>query len=97
MNNLVTPVDANRLEYLLKQSHYDEDRTTELVKGFKHGFEIGYEGNKSRQQYARNHTLRVGTLVDLWNKVMKEVQEKRYVGPLRAVPFKNFVQSPLGK
>ena len=27
---------------------------------------------------------------------MKEVKEKRYAGPFRKVPFKNFIQSPIG-
>ena len=27
---------------------------------------------------------------------MKEVKEKRYAGPFEEVPFKNFIQSPVG-
>ena len=32
----------------------------------------------------------------LWNKVMKEVEVKCYVGPFPEPPFANFIQSPIG-
>ena len=45
---------------------------------------------------ARNLPLSVGNKFDLWNKVMKEVKDKRYAGPYEKVPFKYFIQSPIG-
>lgn len=82
---------------LLTESKFDSHKTHILLSGFTEGFDIGYAGPRNRQVYARNHRLTVGTPVDLWNKVMKEVKEKRYVGPLREIKFDHFVQSPLGK
>ena len=32
----------------------------------------------------------------LWNKVMKEVKAKRYVGPYDEIPYETFIQSPIG-
>ena len=32
----------------------------------------------------------------MWNKIMKEVSLKRYAGPFTEIPFKNYVQSPIG-
>ena len=44
---------------------------------------------------APNLKLRVGSKLELWNKVMKEVKAKRYAGPFKKVPFQNFIQSPI--
>ena len=38
----------------------------------------------------------LGTKETLWNKIMKEVGLKRYAGPFRQIPFKNYIQSPIG-
>ena len=40
--------------------------------------------------------LRIGNKIELWNKVMKEVELGRYADPFDEPPFKNFVQSPIG-
>ena len=34
--------------------------------------------------------------MELWNKVMKEVELGRYVGPVERPPFDSYVQSPIG-
>ena len=38
----------------------------------------------------------VGDPVTLWNKVIKEVKEKRYASPFKTIPFENYIQSPIG-
>ena len=38
----------------------------------------------------------MGTPVTLWNKLIKEVKLKRVAGPFDSVPFKYFIQSPIG-
>ena len=40
--------------------------------------------------------MNVGDPIELWNKVMKEVKEKRYAGPFEQIPFENYIQSPIG-
>ena len=98
IETIVTPVDANKLESLLHESEYDEEETRFLVNGFKNGFHIGYEGPINRKNTSKNLPTRVGNKTILWNKLMKEVKEKRVAGPYSTnnFPFKQFVQSPLG-
>ena len=61
------------------------------------GFCLEYQGPTDIQQRAPNLKLNgVGNPTVLWNKVMKEVKAKRYAGPFKEIPFKNFIQSPIG-
>ena len=43
-----------------------------------------------------NLKIKVGSATELWNKVMTEVKARRYAGPYETVPFKYFIQSPIG-
>ena len=94
--NIVTPVDADRLERLLVESWYDGEKTEFLVKGFHNGFSIGYDGEEDVCRTASNLQLHNGMETDLWNKVMEEVKLKRYAGLFSEIPFKNYIQSPIG-
>ena len=67
-----------------------------MEDGFKNGFDIGYAGPTERRSETNNIPLRVGTKVQLWNKLMKEVKNKRVAGPFKTVPFDNYTQSPIG-
>ena len=94
--NLVTPVNVKALHNLLVESEYDESKTNFIIDGFTNGFSIGYTGPENIQRMAPNLKFAIGDVLELWNKVMKEVQLKRYAGPFRQVPFKNYIQSPIG-
>ena len=94
--NVVTPVKVDRLEQLLVESKYDPVKTKFLVDSFRQGFPIGYAGNMKVKKTAPNLKIRVGTEVDLWNKVMKEVKEKRYAGPFEEPPSEYYIQSLIG-
>ena len=98
LHNVVTPINANRLRNLLVESGYDEAKTRFLFNGFTQGFDLGYEGPVYRQDTSNNIPLfdGIGNAVELWNKVMKEVEMKRYAGPYSSIPFKNYIQSPIG-
>ena len=96
LENIITPVNYKILHEVLTEAKYDEDKTRFLVEGFRRGFSIEYKGPKIIQQEAPNLKIRIGTEVDLWNKVMKEVKMKRYAGPFSEVPFQNYIQSPIG-
>lgn len=74
LENIVTPVRVDRLRDLLEETCYDKDKTEFLIKGFTEGFSLGYQGPQNRRTFARNHKLRAGTPVVLWNKLMKEVK-----------------------
>ena len=97
LENVVSPVNVDMLEALLRESQYDEEETRFLTHGFRFGFDIGFRGNiKNVRRTAPNLKLRVGSEVILWNKIMKEVKLKRYAGPFCEVPFPEFIQSPVG-
>ena len=53
-------------------------------------------GSMKRKHESANIPLKIGSELDLWNKIMKEVKESRYVGPYTQPPFQSYVQSPLG-
>ena len=94
--NIITPVNADKLEQYLVETQYDECETEFLVKGFREGFDIGYAGEKFRRDTAANLPLKVGSKQELWEKIMKEVELRRYAGPFTRPPFKYYVQSPIG-
>ena len=89
-------MDADRLQKLLTDTQYDRKETSFLVNGFKHGFSLHYQGPWQRKDKAKNIPFTVGDNVDMWNKIMKEVQNGRVAGPLEEVPFQFYVQSPIG-
>ena len=66
------------------------------MQGFKEGFDLGYRGPEVIKQKANNLKFTIGNKTELWNKVMKEVKEKRYAGPFKEIPFDNYIQSPIG-
>ena len=80
----------------MKDSGYPPHKTDFVIKGFTEGFHLGYEGPLEQKDTARNLLLRVGNKKDLWSKVMKEVSLNRYAGPYETIPFKSYVQSPIG-
>ena len=55
--NTVMPINADRLEELLILSNYDVSKREALVKGFREGFNIGYNGPELRQDTAKIYHL----------------------------------------
>ena len=96
LENIVTPIKPDRLRELLQLSNYDEQSTEFLYQGFSQGFDIGYRGPIERTDTSENIPLFIGTKVELWNKIMKEVKLGRYAGPFDQIPFKKYMQSPIG-
>ena len=96
LESVNTLVNVPVLKQLLCESNYSKIETDFLVTGFTKGFDVGYRGLQHRQSTANNLPLRVGNKVILWNKVMKEVKEHRVAGPFDHIPFKDFIQSPIG-
>ena len=96
IDKIITPVKVGELHKLLIETKYNKQKTDTMVTGFKNGFEIGYEGNRKIKRTAPNLRLTIGTKTDLWNKVMKEVEKKRYAGPFQHIPYEYYIQSPIG-
>ena len=66
--------------------------------GFEQGFDIGYRGPLNRKDDSDNIPFTVGDEFDMWEKIMKEVQLGRFVGPYTKdqLPGHFYVQSPIG-
>ena len=96
LKNIVTPVKVKEFRHLLVQSGYDRTKTNYLVNGFKNGFSLEYKGPRRVRKQAPNLKLTVGSKIELWNKIMKEVKDKRYAGPFKEIPFRHYIQSPVG-
>ena len=81
----------------MEEAGYDNTKTQYVYEGFTEGFSLHYEGKLRKvRRLAPNLKLRVGSVGELWNKVMKEVQLGRYAEPFDEPPFDYFVQSPIG-
>ena len=95
-----TPVKADVLNDLLIKTQYNPEERKFLVEGFKKGFTLGFQGPMNRKDTSNNipFTPGVGSKSEMWEKVMKEVKLKRYLGPWKEnkIPFEHFVQSPIG-
>ena len=83
-------------EQLLHQSGYDPEKIEYLVQGFRRGFSLEFEGDRKKILNSQNLKLRCGSQLELWNKVMKVVEAKRYAGPFSEPPFEYYYQSPIG-
>ena len=89
-------MNVQRFQELLVKTGYNKDKTKFLIDSFRNGFDIGYRGDVNVKMTSKNLKLTIGSETELWNKVMKEVKEKRYAGPFETIPFKNYIQSPIG-
>ena len=96
LKNVHTQVNPQKLCELLTLSGYDATEVKFLYEGFTKGFSIGYLGPTMRQSTSNNIPFIVGDATDMWNKIMKEVKYRRVAGPFDHIPYKNFIQSPIG-
>ena len=96
LDSIVTPIDYKIFRQLLIDTRYDPDEIDFITKGFRDGFDIGYDGPKLRQSRARNLPFTIGSKTILWNKLIKEVKNKRVARPYDQTPFDYYIQSPIG-
>ena len=96
MTDIVTPVKIDSYKQLLLEAEYNETEVHFLIDGFTNGFSINYEGPRKRTDTAQNIPFSIGGKLEMWEHIMKEVKVGRYGGPFNEIPFKNYVQSPIG-
>ena len=96
LDSIVTPVRAKEFKELLLEYKYDSAKTQYLVDGFTYGFDLCYQGPINRKDSSQNIPLQIGSKHELWEKMMKEVKERWYVGPFRCIPYEYYIQSPVG-
>ena len=68
LENVVTPVKIDCLTQLLIQTGYPPPKIDFLEQGFRHGFDIGYQGPQDCQSTSENINFTVGNEIQLWNK-----------------------------
>ena len=93
LDTICTPLDVNQYTQLLCETNFDPKEADFLIEGFTNGFNIGYNGPKTRQSTSQNIPLTIGTREELWSKIMKEVKAGRIAGPYDDIPFDNYIQS----
>ena len=92
-SRLPTPVNPEQLESWL--TGYDVALTSQIVTGFRTGFEVGYKGALPPVQSVNlKSALDQPAVVD--KKLEKELELKRIAGPFPHPPFPSFRTSPLG-
>ena len=96
LDEIVTPVNCDKLQQLLEQCNFDPVEKDYLCDGFRNGFDLGYCGPINRKDSSQNLPFTVGNPMELWNKVMNEVEVGCYAGPFKEISYHNFVQSPIG-
>ena len=97
ITSVVMPVDIDQFEKLLVETDYNRTKMKKLKNNFRNGFRLEYTGNRDIQMRSPNLKFHeIGDDLTLWNKVMKEVELKRYAGPFENIPFEHFIQSPIG-
>ena len=92
----MTPIKAEVLNDLLIKTGYNDEKRIKLVNSFRFSFDLRYRGPTKRKNTSENLPLQVGTLQDIWDKIMKEVSLGRCAGPYTKIPYPNYVQSPIG-
>ena len=96
LDSICTPVEVSQLEQLLDETNYNESKKNDLINGFTNGFSLGFDGELNKSQNAPNLKLHVRSLTELWNKVMKEVKDKRFAGPYEAPLLTHTYSPPFG-
>ena len=96
INSITTPINVPEFARLLRESNYPKEDAEFLINGFTQGFDLGYKGPHERCDLSNNLPLSVGSPEEMWNKIMKEVDAGRFAGPFEKIPFRNYIQSPLG-
>ncbi|VDI10949.1 Hypothetical predicted protein [Mytilus galloprovincialis] len=90
---LPTPIKTDRLKFHLQG--YDSEKTLYLLNGFKNGFRLEHNGPRSQFNCSNLKSAKSNPLI-VQEKINKEVNCQRVMGPYLEKPFLNLRVSPLG-
>ena len=95
-HNLPSPIKPNKLGAYFKVLGYDPILSAQLIKGFTVGFQLGYHGVPNSSLVVENSAsvYEHPSVADL--AIEKELQERRFIGPLEFIPYSSFQLNPLG-
>ncbi len=91
-NRLPTPVSVDKFSALLKG--YNRSKFNFLVRGFSHGFHLGYTGPR-QPRLSQNKPSASAQRVSVSSKIATELSLGRIAGPYSQPPFSNFQISPI--
>lgn len=90
---------------MLSNSSYDENLSKDLVSGFRDGFKLGMEKTvpeivkdrerSKKQRKPKNSSSALEHPDVVTEKLKKEIEMKRMIGPFINPPFQNYIISPL--
>ena len=86
-------MNTDQLEQLLQ--FYDRDKAQYLISGFRQGFHLHYKGTRKNRDCKNLKSTHQHPEV-FKQKVQKEVELGRYIGPFKSPPIPNLQCSPLG-
>jgi hypothetical protein len=89
-----TPINLEAMMPFLN-CYPDKRKAFSLIKGFKYGFPLHYEG-PSRSYEAKNLKSALEHKTIVQQKIEKEIDLGRVEGPFKNSPFINFCVSPIG-
>jgi hypothetical protein len=89
-----TPIDPDRLEFHLNRIGYDKAKTQYLVDGFKNGFRLNQAGDLGNAEPEVDQSIK-DNMQAARQKIDKEVETGRMMGPFDQPPFENFHLSPI--
>lgn len=95
-NKLPTPIQPKILEKYLNEVDYNVELTRKLVKGFSHGFKLGYVGMPTSDPGVKNLSSCKMNKQAVDEHLKKEIGLGRIVGPFEKIPFSSFQLSPVG-
>ena len=91
--DVVTPINYSNLDFLLKQTKYDTEKSNFLVNGFKNGFKLGHTGALLNNEVFSMHSDKLNDI--LTTKIEEELKLGRIGGPFETPPFKHYQVSPI--
>jgi hypothetical protein len=100
-----TPVNYLALQSLLQETLYDPTKTNYLIDGFRDGFRLRMDRSveqachdrlSSKSKFKFNHKSATDKPQIVVDKIVKEVQAKRMIGPFPKPIFRHYIISPLG-
>ncbi len=94
VHNICTPVNPDSFKRHLMG--YDPVEKEFVLRGFRDGFKLHFQGNRKQQIKSDNMPLTLQRPEVVWEKIMKEVNAGRVVGPFSKPPFEHYICSPLG-
>ena len=88
------PLKANKLSKLLSK-YPDSDKVSYVIQGLTHGFALEYEGQFKFRAPDNLPTAKLDPQL-IWDRLHKDIQLGRMLGPFKDPPFLDLMCSPVG-